>query len=153
MNNAYDALTDIKGSGSLGHEWFHSVDNYFGRKEKNSATAMITHSTQEKNPQNVSSEVMEGFRLVQDVINQSGLAERCKNLDKRREKDYWTLPEEMMARAFEVYLKEKLRARGIQNDYLVNYRSDESWEKASESGFKMDNTYPYPTAMEVKDER
>ncbi|MBQ9623205.1 MAG: hypothetical protein IJR39_07725, partial [Treponema sp.] len=74
-------------------------DNYFGRKEKNSATAMITHSTQEKNPQNVSSEVIEGFRLVQDVINQSGLAERCKNLDKRREKDYWTLPEEMMARA------------------------------------------------------
>ena len=51
-------LTKNKGSGSLGHEWFHSVDNYFGRKEKNSATAMITHSTQEKNPQNVSSEVM-----------------------------------------------------------------------------------------------
>ena len=144
-------LTKNKGSGSLGHEWFHSVDNYFGRKEKNSATAMITHSTQEKNPQNVSAEVMEGFRLVQDVINQSGLAERCKNLDKRREKDYWTLPEEMMARAFEVYLKEKLRAREIQNDYLVNYRSDESWAKASESGFKMDNTYPYPTATEVED--
>ena len=64
---------------------------------------------------------MEGFKLVSKVINQSGLAERCKNLDKRREKPYWTLPEEMMARAFEVYLKEKLKERGIQNDYLVNY--------------------------------
>ena len=144
-------LTKNKGSGSLGHEWFHAVDNYFGRKEKISTTAMITHSTQEKNPQNVSSEVMEGFRLVQEVMNQSGLAERCKNLDKRREKDYWTLPEEMMARAFEVYLKEKLRARGIQNDYLVNYRSEESWTKATEKGFKMEDTYPYPTATEMAD--
>ena len=62
----------------------------------------LTHITQEKNPQNISSEVMEVFRLVQDVINRSGLVERCKNLDKRREKFYWTLPEELMARAFEV---------------------------------------------------
>ena len=144
-------LTKNKGSGSLGHEWMHSFDNYFGKKEKNSATAMITHSTQEKNPQNVSEEVMEGFRLVQDVINRSGLAERCKNLDKRREKFYWTLPEELMARAFEVYLKEKLKERGIQNDYLVNYRSEESWSKATENGFKMEETYPYPTATEIAD--
>lgn len=144
-------LTKNKGSGSLGHEWMHSFDNYFGKKEKNSATTMITHSTQEKNPQNVSAEVMEGFRLVQDVINRSGLAERCKNLDKRREKFYWTLPEELMARAFEVYLKEKLKERGIQNDYLVNYRSEESWSKATENGFKMEETYPYPTATEIAD--
>jgi hypothetical protein len=144
-------LTKNKGAGSIGHEWMHSLDNYFGRKEKNSATTMITHNTQEKNPQNISLEVIEGFRLVQDVINRSGLAERCKNLDKRREKDYWTLPEELMARAFEVYLKEKLKENGIQNDYLVNYRSEESWAKASENGFKMNNTYPYPTEAEIAD--
>ncbi len=144
-------LTKNKGAGSLGHEWMHSFDNYFGRKEKNSVTAMITHSTQEKNPQNVSAEVMEGFRLVQDVINRSGLAERCKNLDKRREKCYWTLPEELMARAFEVYLKEKLKESGIENDYLVNYRSEESWSKATENGFKMEETYPYPKATEIAD--
>ena len=144
-------LTKNKGAGSIGHEWLHSLDNYFGRKEKNSATAMITHNTQEKNPQNISSEVMEGFRLVQDVINRSGLAEGCKNLDKRREKDYWMLPEEMMARAFEVYLKSKLEEQGIRNDYLVNYRSEESWAKASENRFKMENTYPYPTATEIAD--
>lgn len=28
-------LTKRNGSGSLGHEWFHCLDNYFGRKEKN----------------------------------------------------------------------------------------------------------------------
>ena len=88
---------------------------------------MISHCVNQFEIENISSEIMEGFKLVSKVINQSGLAERCKNLDKRREKLYWTLPEEMMARAFEVYLKEKLKERGIQNDYLVNYRSEESW--------------------------
>jgi len=70
---------------------------------------MISHCVNQFEMENVSSEIMEGFKLVSKVINQSGLAERCKNLDKRREKEYWTLPEEMLARAFEVYLKEKLK--------------------------------------------
>ena len=34
---------------------------------------------------------------------------------------------------------------------LVNYRSEESWTKATENGFKMENTYPYPTATETAD--
>ncbi|MBO4779820.1 MAG: hypothetical protein J5497_04195, partial [Selenomonadaceae bacterium] len=144
-------LTKNKGSGSLGHEWMHSFDNYFGRKEREKSTAMISHCVNQFEMENVSSEIMEGFKLVSKIINQSGLAERCKNLDKRREKPYWTLPEEMMARAFEVYLKEKLKERGIQNDYLVNYRSEESWSKATENGFKMEETYPYPTATEIAD--
>ena len=144
-------LTKNKGSGSLGHEWMHSFDNYFGRKEREKSTAMISHCVNQFEIENVSSEIMEGFKLVSKVINQSGLAERCKNLDKRREKQYWTLPEEMIARAFEVYLKEKLKERGIQNDYLVNYRSEESWSKATENGFKMEETYPYPTVTEIAD--
>ena len=144
-------LTKNKGAGSLGHEWMHSFDNYFGRKERETSTAMISHCVNQFEIENVSSEIMEGFKLVSKVINQSGLAERYKNLDKRREKPYWTLPEEMMARAFEVYLKEKLKERGIQNDYLVNYRSEESWSKATENGFKMEDTYPYPTATEISD--
>lgn len=144
-------LTKKNGAGSLGHEWFHSVDNYFGRKEKNSATSMLTQNFMQEKPQNVSSEVMEGFKMIHKVINQSGLSERCKNLDKRRNKEYWTLPEEMAARSFEVYLKSKLEEKNIRNDYLVNFRNEESWAKATENGFKMENTYPYPTAAEMED--
>ena len=61
------------GVGSLGHEWFHSVDNYFGRKEKNSATSMLTQNYMQEKPQNVSSEVIEGFKMIHNVINQGGL--------------------------------------------------------------------------------
>lgn len=144
-------LTKNKGAGSLAHEWFHSLDNYLGRKTRPSATSMMTHDVDKDGQENISPEIIDGFQLVSKVISQSGLEERCKNLDKRREKPYWTLPEEQMARAFEVYLKEKLKERRIQNDYLVNYRSEESWAKATENGFQMENTYPYPSATEIAD--
>lgn len=106
-------LTKNKGAGSLAHEWFHSLDNYLGRKTRPSATSMMTHDVDKDGQENISPEIIDGFQLVSKVISQSGLEERCKNLDKRREKPYWTLPEEQMARAFEVYLKEKLKERRI----------------------------------------
>ena len=144
-------LTKKNGSGSLGHEWLHALDNYFGRKEKNMAESMITHNLAQMYHPNVSTEVVEGFKMIEKVIDKSELMERCKNLDKRRNKKYWTLPEEMAARSFEVYLKSKLEEKGIRNDYLVNYRSEESWKKATENGYKMEKTYPYPTSAEIED--
>ena len=44
-----------------------------------------------------------------------------------------------------------MEEKGIRNDYLVNYKNGESWEKASEEGFNLENTYPYPTAVEMED--
>ena len=144
-------LTKKNGAGSLGHEWFHALDNYFGRQETGTAAAMITGNINGEAPRHVSAEIMTALELVREVINRSKLPERCRNLDRRRNTEYWTLPEEMAARTFEVYLKEKLRASGISNDYLVNYRSKESWQQATENSFKMDRTYPYPTASEIED--
>ena len=103
------------------------------------------------NSEKVSKEVMDGFRLLREIISNSGLNERSQNLDKHRSTLYWTLPEEMAARAFEVYLKLKLEEKGITNDYLVNYRSYESWKKATEDGYQMEGTYPYPTSEEIED--
>ena len=118
-------LTKKNGAGSLGHEWFHALDNYFGRQETGTAAAMITGNINGAAPRQVSAEIMTALELVREVINRSKLPERCRNLDRRRKTEYWTLPEEMAARTFEVYLKEKLGASGISNDYLVNYRSEE----------------------------
>ena len=143
-------LTKKNGAGSLGHEWLHSVDNYFGKKEKNQVTSMLTNNIKEES-QNVSKEVMEGFHLIREVIKNSGMQLRSENLDKHRTTQYWSLPEEMAARAFEVYLREKLKEKGIRNDYLVNYRDNESWESAIKNGYQMEGTYPYPTDEEIED--
>ena len=43
-------LTKKKGAGSIGHEWFHSLDNYFGKKEKNQVTSMLTNNIKEESP-------------------------------------------------------------------------------------------------------
>ena len=144
-------LTKKKGAGTLGHEWFHSLDNYFGRKEKNIASAMLTQNVKEKEAENISPEVMEAFQLISKVIKQSNFSKRSEKLDRHKDKAYWTLAEEMAARAFESYLKSKLEEKGIRNDYLVNYKNGESWEKASEEGFNLENTYPYPTVVEMED--
>ena len=112
---------------------------------------MATANSENKFVEKISPEVQEAFQLVRRVINQSGILERSKKLDGRRSKIYWALPDEMAARAFESYLKSKLEEKGIRNDYLVNYRTDESWQKAAEEGYKMDYTYPYPTAAEMED--
>lgn len=105
---------------------------------------MLTQNVTQEKAENVSMEVVEGFKFIQKIINQSGLSERCKNLDKYRTENYWTLPEEMAARAFEVYLKSKLEEMVIRNDYFVNYRDEESLAKTTENSFKMEKTYPYP---------
>lgn len=144
-------LTKKKGAGNLGHEWFHGLDNYFGKQERNISSAMATANSEGKASEKVSPEVQEAFQMVRRVLNQSDLLKRSQKLDGLRSKQYWTLPEEMAARSFESYLKSKLEEKGIQNYYLVNYRTDESWKKASEEGYKMENTYPYPTATEMED--
>ncbi len=95
-------LTKNKGAGNLGHEWFHSLDNYFGRQERNITSAMATANSEGKSVEKISPEVQETFQLVRRVINQSGILERSKKFDGRRSKIYWTLPDEIAARAFEV---------------------------------------------------
>ena len=50
-------LTKKNGAGSLGHEWFHSLDNYFGRQETGTA-AMITGNINGSAPRHVSAEIM-----------------------------------------------------------------------------------------------
>ena len=76
-------LTKKKGAGSLGHEWFHSVDNYFGIKTDKAISSMLTQKIPENEAYNISPEVRDAFRMLEQVINQSGLIERCKKLDKK----------------------------------------------------------------------
>ena len=50
----------------------------------------------------------------------------------------------MSARSFESYIKDKLKENGIENDYLVNIRSEESY-----AGYL--DKYPYPLNAEKEE--
>ncbi|HBC1011240.1 TPA: hypothetical protein IGZ65_002849 [Escherichia coli] len=150
-------LTKGNGPGSLAHEWFHSLDNYFGRYDV-STDGKITsggdYMTEAKRYKRVlkdgrfvdaeyqvRQEVYDAFKGVMKAIKNSEMPRRSGLLDEVRSKPYWSTDAEMAARAFERYVQDKARTAGVENDYLVNIR------KADDHG--QPDTYAYPTNAEL----
>ncbi|EOL5167138.1 LPD38 domain-containing protein [Escherichia coli] len=150
-------LTKGNGPGALAHEWFHSLDNYFGRYDV-STDGKITSGgdfmTEAQRARRVfkdgryvdaeypvRQEVYDAFKGVIQAIKNSDMLRRSALLDEVRSKPYWSTDVEMAARAFERYVQDKARMAGVENDYLVNIR------KAPE--FNTDNTWAYPTNAEL----
>ncbi|EOG6956263.1 LPD38 domain-containing protein [Yersinia ruckeri] len=150
-------LTKGNGAGSLAHEWFHALDNYFGTYDVHGEASGKRSSefiTDRKRPlyefsggkrqeiiHPVRQEVHDAFKSAVDKVTNSGMVERATLLDGGRSKAYWTTKLEMSARAFERYLLDKAQSKGITNDYLVNLR------KADEHANP--ETYAYPTEGEL----
>ncbi|HFO8721424.1 TPA: LPD38 domain-containing protein [Escherichia coli] len=150
-------LTKGNGPGALAHEWFHSLDNYFGRYDV-STDGKITsggdYMTEARRVKRVfkdgryvdaeypvRQEVYDAFKGVIQAIKNSDMPRRSALLDEVRSKPYWSTDVEMAARAFERYVQDKARMAGVENDYLVNIR------KAPEHN--TDNTWAYPTNAEL----
>lgn len=150
-------LTKGNGPGALAHEWFHSLDNYFGRYDVSSdgkITSGGDFMTEAQRARHVfkdgryvdaeypvRQEVYDAFKGVIQAIKNSDMPRRSALLDEVRSKPYWSTDVEMAARAFERYVQDKARMAGVENDYLVNIR------KAPEHN--TDNTYAYPTNAEL----
>ncbi|HHL2560767.1 TPA: LPD38 domain-containing protein [Yersinia enterocolitica] len=150
-------LTKGNGAGSLAHEWFHALDNYFGTNDVHgeaSGKRSPEYMTDRKRPRYdfssgkrqeiihpVRQEVHDAFKSAVIKVTNSGMRERAAILDSGRSKAYWTTKLEMSARAFERYLLDKAESKGITNDYLVNLR------KADEHANP--ETYAYPTEAEL----
>ncbi|EPT0810250.1 TPA: LPD38 domain-containing protein [Yersinia enterocolitica] len=150
-------LTKGNGAGSLAHEWFHALDNYFGTYDvhgESSGKRSSEFITDRKRPRYdfssgkrqeithpVRQEVYDAFKSAVIKVTNSGMRERAAILDSGRSKAYWTTKLEMSARAFERYLLDKAESKGITNDYLVNLR------KADEHANP--ETYAYPTEAEL----
>jgi hypothetical protein len=132
-------LTRKNGAGSLAHEWFHAVDNYFARMRGEKA-GMLTESYPAKR-EGVRPEMVEAFKKVMMAIQSTGVRERSKNMDKKRTKDYWSTGLEMAARSFESYIIAKLQDKSGSNDYLANIVPESLWLQQE--------SYPYPTMGEL----
>lgn len=139
-------LTKNRGAGSLAHEWWHAIDNYFGTK-----STVTKYSTQIYDTSLIDPELSNRKILYDKLSNfkefikkETKLKTRSSRLDDFSSKKqlYWSTDIEMSARSFEAYVKSKLKAEDIQNDFLVNIRS--------ESGYigKQIEKYPYPLESE-----
>ncbi len=149
-SNVVINLTKNKGAGSLGHEFFHALDNYFSKKIFATNISMVTEQIKNNEIFEEEDAALVGFQMLKKILSNTELVKRSENLDKMKGKKYWSLESEMTARAFEFYLKEKLSERGIKNDFLVNIRSEESWNEVAEKSAAKD-CYPYPTKSEMED--
>jgi len=121
-------LTRKNGPGSLAHEWFHALDNYFARLERTGSTVPKAvddyASGLSEPPENIRPEVMAAFREIHRALVQGPYATRCTALDAEREASYHGLTIEKAARAFEIFLIGRLAAGGIANPFLTKPRKE-----------------------------
>lgn len=150
-------LTKREGAGSLGHEWWHALDNYFSRMRSKPGDMMtegldVSLAARGSNfiaNTAVRKEMVQAFGEVVRAIKNTAIKARSSKLDAKRSKDYWTTGREMSARAFESYLISKLQDQNASNDYLANIADETTWKAAESMGFELDDSYPYPTAGEI----
>ena len=134
-------LTKKRGAGSLAHEWFHALDNYFGQNRNVNRESIggfyaseVSELTQQRR------EIKEAFSDLMRVIATSPVFERSSEKDTFFKTNYYSVQREIAARCFENYVKEKAAEAGIVNDYLVNIISRDKVDKES--------LYEYPTREE-----
>ena len=150
-------MTKKNGAGSLGHEWWHALDNYFSRMGKypndylTSSTVVSLAASGYKyvGLDDVRTEMIESFGRVMKAIRESQLKSRSAKMDAKRSKEYWGTSIEMSARSFESYLIAKLADNNASNDYLANIVSEKGWKANEALGAAEEGSYPYPTVEEM----
>ncbi|HIF9333589.1 TPA: LPD38 domain-containing protein [Photobacterium damselae] len=141
-------LTKKRGAGSLGHEWWHALDHYFGKQADPKQAEMMTAllDTQPKALM-IRAQMQHAFQGVMHAIRQTALPARSTRLDRRKTKDYWSTSVEMSARSFESYLIAKMAHNQHHNRFLANVVSEDRWSQDSRSS-AFANEYPYPLKQE-----
>lgn len=138
-------LTKKNGAGSLAHEWWHALDNFFGKQNKGRMLTEIPYKRQEAS---ISPEVTEAFNGVMQAIRKTALVKRSSNIDKRRTKDYFSTDIEISARCFEAYLITSAKEQGLSNDYLANVIDEDAHKILNEMIGSKEDDYAYPTREE-----
>lgn len=142
-------LTKKAGAGSLAHEWFHALDNYFERGRGRASGYMTNDNKPTESPTPVREDVIDAFRRVRRAIQATDIPKRSKELDLTRTNPYWSQMIEMGARSFEGFVIAKLRDQNGANDYLANIVDEAYWTAESAIIGRDGDTYPYPKDSEI----
>lgn len=139
-------LTKTQGAGSLAHEWWHAIDNYFARRRGqqhvyNSDRTGYKYNTEKKGAysENERQELTDAFKELMNAINNSSYGKRSKTYASMKS-SYWSRPTELGARAFAIWIERKLSERGTVNDFLANNPTSTDWGNPD----MVTKYYPYP---------
>ena len=137
-------LTKTKGAGSLAHEWFHAIDNYFNMQGWDEFATESTRNVERK-------EMAEAWKDLVRAINGSDYFKRSDKYARLKGSRYWIEPTELGARAFAVWVENRLSKYGTINDYLTNNPRLVD-EKASDAEKKY-APYPFDKDADWMDEK
>lgn len=112
-------LTKTKGAGSLAHEWWHAMDNYFA-KNAGVEQGYVTETTTLEMRQ----ELRDAFNAMIDMVRNSDYYERS-----RLKGAYWGRTIEVTARLFAEWVDRELKKRGELNTFLSRGADIEKWQK------------------------
>lgn len=149
-------LTRKMGPGSLAHEWWHALDNYFSRRRGKKMGYMTESPYGITDFTKIRKAMWEAFWAIDDAYKKTDIVKRSKELDKRRSTPYWSQSLEITARLFENYVIESLAEKGYSNDYLSNivaqkeYMSDLAETLLAHQEITAMDVYPYLTEDEKK---
>lgn len=157
-------LTKTRGGGSLAHEWWHAMDNYFSRQADVPAGYMTTAKRERVG---VRPAVRTAFKSLVEAVVDSPFGKRSARLGT-----YWGDNREITARLFGEWVGQKLNEKGEYNHFLttqvreatvaqvrgMNYmlycmgRNKEELMSREEFDKLPDSLagFPYPTAEETK---
>lgn len=139
-------LTKTQGAGSLAHEWWHAIDNYFARRRGqqhvyNSDRTGYKYNTEKKGAysEKERQELTDAFKELMNAIDNSSYGKRSRAYASMKS-SYWSLPTELGARAFAIWIERKLSERGTVNDFLANNPTSTDWGDPD----MVTKYYPYP---------
>lgn len=104
-------LTKPSGAGSLAHEWWHALDNYFAR-QSNVPLGMVT----ETKTIPMRDEMRKAYNQLIDNVEKSKFNKRSR----QRGAGYWGSMVEETARLFETWVFDELHKRGENNHFLTS---------------------------------
>ena len=140
-------LTKTQGAGTLAHEWWHAIDNYFSRRrgqalgyntERKGYKLPVRGGKVEREHEAERKEITNAFTALMKAINGSSYGERS-NAYANLKSSYWKEPTELGARVFAVWVERKLSEKGIVNNFLANNNTI-GWESPELT----QKYYPYP---------
>lgn len=109
-------LTKMHGAGSLGHEWWHSLDHHISYKlGYENKDASISSQAYKYEPMN---NLIKTIQFGPDGKTAFYTASQEIDKEENRIYPYWSKKEEMCARAFACYIHDRL---GYKNDYLTGH--------------------------------
>lgn len=130
-------LTKPSGAGSLAHEWWHALDNYFAR-QSNVPLGMVT----ETKTIPMRDEMRKAYNQLIENVEKSKFNKRSR----QRGAGYWGSMVEETARLFETWVFDELHKRGENNHFLTS--QDPSYEEA----FARNSYRSYINMLNLKNE-